>query len=404
MDYPITQAVPLSAFKDDHYDASVPVYAAAVVAPPPKGLLTQGRSARVVMPKQKSKVMTAYEVEALREQGFTAGLARAMTQNNAAFPLRIWVVDNSGSMNKEDGHRLVESKSRKDVKIVSCTRWTEIQQTVDYHAQMAALLQAPTVFRLLNDPGKWIGLQQFSIAENGTDNLDHEVAQAKSVMLKASPAGVTPLIQHINEIRQNVLHLEPSLREEGSKVAIILATDGLPTDSNGTCNDATKKELVNALNSLGGLPVWVVIRLCTDEAPVVEYYNNLDRQLEFSIEVLDDFMEEAKEVYENNKWLNYALPLHRCREMGYHHRLFDLLDERQLTLDEVQQFLRLLLGDAVMNVDPQADMKGFFRVVSALLENEPKQWNPITKKLAPWVDLKRLSKTYKSKGGECVIM
>jgi hypothetical protein len=403
MDYPITQAVPLSAFKEDQYNASVPVYAAAVVAPPPQGL-TKGRSSRVVMPKQKSKVMTASEIGALREQGFTAGLARAMTQNNAAFPLRIWVVDNSGSMNKADGHRLVESKSRKEVKVVPCTRWTEIQQTVDYHAQMAALLQAPTVFRLLNDPGKAIGPQQFSIAENGTDDLDHEVAQAKSVMLNASPAGVTPLIHHINEIRQNVLHLEPSLRDDGSKVAIILATDGLPTDSNGVCNDATKRELVDALKSLEGLPVWVVIRLCTDEAPVVDYYNNLDSQLEFSIEVLDDFIEEANEVFQKNKWLNYALPLHRCREMGYHHRLFDLLDERQLTIDEVQQFLRLLLGDAVMNVDPQADMKRFFQHVSALLEKEPKQWHPITKKLAPWVDLKHLSKTYDSKGGGCAIM
>ena len=71
-----------------------------------------------------------------------------MTQNNAAFPLRIWVVDNSGSMTKNDGHRMVETTKKDDVKIVGCTRWTEIQETVDYHAQMAALLQAPTVFRV----------------------------------------------------------------------------------------------------------------------------------------------------------------------------------------------------------------------------------------------------------------
>ena len=100
------------------------------------------------------------------------------------------------------------------------------------------------------------------------------------------------------------------LRQHGTKVAVILATDGF-----STCNESTKRYLVNALKSLEGLPVWLIIRLCTNEEDVVEFYNSLDSQLESSLEVLDEFMEETKEVYEHNKWLNYALPLHRCREM-----------------------------------------------------------------------------------------
>ena len=403
MDYPITQAVPLSSYKNDTNDHDASEYATAVmgtVMPPPRGL-TKGRSSRVIMPKQTSKVMSGTDIQALRDQGFSTGLARAMTANNAAFPLRIWVVDNSGSMNTSDGHRMVESKSRQEVKIVPCTRWTEIQQTVDYHVQMAALLQAPTVFRLLNDPGNAVGPQQFSIAENGAQNLNHEVALAKSVMLNATPMGGTPLVAHILEIRQNVLELEPTLRQTGSRVAIILATDGLPNDSSGSPYDITKKQLVDALRSLEGLPVWVVVRLCTDEEDVVEFYNNLDSQLELSLEVLDDFMEEAKMVYRHNTWLTYALPLHRCREMGYHNRLFDLLDERRLTIDEVRQFLRLLLGDSVMNVDPQADMNGFLMHVSTLLEKEPKQWNPMTKSLTPWVDVRKLSIIYETQGNAC---
>lgn len=28
-----------------------------------------------------------------------------------------------------------------------------------------------------------------------------------------------------------------------------------------------------------------------------------------------------------NPWLDYALPLHRLRETGYHDRVFDMLDE-----------------------------------------------------------------------------
>ena len=40
---------------------------------------------------------------------------------------------------------------------------------------------------------------------------------------------------------------------------------------------------------LEGLPVWVVIRLCTNEKKVTEFYNQIDEVLEFNLEVLDDF-------------------------------------------------------------------------------------------------------------------
>lgn len=339
----------------------------------------------------------------MKEQGFPTGLARAMTRNNAAFPLRIWVVDNSGSMSSSDGHRMVETKNKNEVKIVNCTRWTEIQETVEYHAQMAALLRAPTVFRLLNDPGRISGPQQFSIAERGEENLDEDLAIALQTM-RSSPNGTTPLAEHVREIRENIRSLEPSLIQDGTKVVIVLATDGLPTDYRGLCDHRTKQEFIDALRTLGGLPVWVVIRLCTDEDDVVEFYNELDSLPEISLEVLDDFMGEAKEVYEYNKFLNYALPLHRCREMGYHSRLFDLLDERQLTTDELREFFVLLFGEGEFDgvPDPQVDWAGFVEMVSKIVAKEKPQWNPITKRVQPWIDMKKLNKVYGQ--SKCVIM
>merc|ERR1712232_568792 len=113
----------------------------------------------------------------------------------------------------------------------------------------------------------------------------------------------------------------------GRRVAVIIATDALPTDDEGVPGELITEEFVEALRALEGFPVWIVIRLCTDEADVVEFYNNLDDRLELSMEVLDDFVGEAKNVYQQNKWLNYALPLHHSREMGFHHRLFDILNE-----------------------------------------------------------------------------
>jgi Mg-chelatase subunit ChlD len=362
---------------------------------------TRGRSERVMMPKQKSYKLRNDDIQALQQQGFPRGLAQTLSTNNVAFPLRIWVVDNSGSMNQRDGHRIVSvDQTNRKLKLVDCTRWAEIQQTVEYHSQMAAHLHAPTVFRMLNDPGQGVP-QQFSIGERGEQLIDEDLTIALQSIGNSSPGGVTPLTEHIREIRANIVSMEPSLRENGSKVAIILATDGLPSDNKGYCNERTKHEFSQALRTLQGLPVWVVVRLCTDDDDVVEFYNQLDENLELSLEVLDDFTQEALEVTTCNKWLNYGLPLHRCRELGYYNRLFDLLDERQLSPDELRDFLMLLFGSDNFDgvPDPQADWKGFLKCITNIVEKEEKQWDPVKKKMAPWVDLKKIDKAYRPKRG-----
>jgi hypothetical protein len=299
-------------------------------------------------------------------------------------------------MATNDGHRIVETNNKNDVKFVSCSRWAEIRETVEYHAQIAALLEIPTVFRLLNDPGRMCGPQQFSISERGPEYIAEDLNIALSTMKQATPSGVTPLAEHIREIRENMLDMQARLMENGQKVVIVLATDGLPSDSFGVSSQATQTEFQRALRSLEGLPVWIVVRLCTDEKDVVEFYNSLDSQLELSLEVLDDFAGEAEEVYEHNKWLNYALPLHRIREMGFSHKLFDLLDERRLTKDELRDFAYLLFGAERFDgiPDPQVDFRGFCNHLGAIVSNEQKQWCPNRKKVMPWIDMKKLASTY----------
>lgn len=378
-------------------DQDIPLaHATAVVAPDPSSTTVRpsllsnnyGRSSRVMLPKQKSNIMDNGQIRALvQDEGFTYGLAEAMrTQNNAVFPLRIWIVDNSGSTQLKDGMKMVKSAKR-GFKMVQCTRWNELQETVRCHIRLAGLLQAPTVFRLLNDPGSAHYQQQFSVAERGEEFIQQDVTNALRC-IESIPVGTTPLTEHVLEIRENVLQLQPTLKEKSQKVVVVIATDGIPNGS--------ESEFVEALRSLEGLPVWVVIRLCTDDDNVVDYYNCIDSQLELSLEVLDDFEMEAKEVYEHNKFLNYSLPLHRCREMGFHHRLFDLLDERKLTLGELRDIFALLFGEKelVGVPNPEVDWKGFASAVSKLVEEQAYQWNPITKKVQPWINMKKLNKAY----------
>ena len=61
----------------------------------------------------------------------------------------------------------------------------------------------------------------------------------------------------------------PFLRATGQRVAVIIATDGESSDG----------DIAAAMAPLKDLPVWVVIRLCTDEDKIVDYWNNIDKVL-----------------------------------------------------------------------------------------------------------------------------
>jgi hypothetical protein len=345
------------------------------------------------------------QIQRLREQGYSRGLAKSLELSRNAFAHHFWIVDNSGSMQTCDGHRRAETGNRTTVKMISCSRWEEIQETINDHIRMAGLLEAPTRFRLLNDPGVAFGPQQFGVADDGQAIIPEQVSAALKIMQRARPRGCTPLTKHILEIHHEIRAMAPTLQANGQRVTIQIATDGLPSDERGYSVEAHRDEFVEALRCLEGLPVWVVIRLCTDEDAVVEFYNDLDSQLELSMEVLDDFTGEAKEVYEHNPWLCYSLVIHRMREMGFHDRVFDLLDERKLSKSEVRDFCHVLFGEENMDgiPDPNVEWNHFCKAIKKLLRTEDEQWDPVQKRMKPWIDLHTLNHIY-GDGSPCCIL
>lgn len=177
-------------------------------------------------------------------QGFSKGLAKALSENAKSFDHRIWVVDNSGSMQMEDGHRIANDNGR--LSMLPVSRWEEIKDTVIYHSQMAAVLQSYTQFRLLNDPGPSVGKQEFTVGQAGR-NPEADIVQAHQIMNRTRPDGVTPLTDHIHRMQAEIQQMAPDLQRVGRRVVVVLATDGLPTDDQGYGGDAITQEFIKAL-------------------------------------------------------------------------------------------------------------------------------------------------------------
>jgi hypothetical protein len=363
------------------------------------GELATGTTATVVgdpvlrmtsLSKTKSEFLMPGQRDDLQDEfGFPRGLADELGKTRSFYPVRFWILDNSGSMMSNDGASVRGNIS------VPCTRWAELTETVHYHANMAGILQATSFFRMLNDPGCRVGPQEFSIADQGR-NFKREVQEVRQIVQHCQPFGATPLTAHLVEIGNRVAVMEQKMRKKGVHAVVIIATDGLPTSPEGMTSEEIDQEFIQALKDLQALPVWVVIRLCTDEQAVVDFYNRLDSVLELPLEVLDDFFNEAKEIHQHNRWLNYAMPLHRCREVGYQNRIFDLLDERPLNKDEVKEFCLVLFGSEhfMKCPDVHSDWNGFLKLLTKVIKDEKPQFNPITKRLAPWIDVKALRNAF----------
>ena len=61
----------------------------------------------------------------------------------------------------------------------------------------------------------------------------------------------------------------------------------------------------------------------------------------------------------------------------------------------------VLFGKAAMEKipDPNMDWKAFTTAVNQLVTAEGKQYNPSTKKITDWIDMKQLEKVFPSGGG-----
>jgi len=296
-------------------------------------------------------------------------------------------------MNHNDGRLYAKTKG-KELKFISfkSTRWAELQDTVKYQLKMGALLDSTTIFKFVNSPG--FGISQHFIVGEDDHNVEAELHDAQEIIRRASPNGTTPLTRHVLDVVSAVNQMNPELRRTGQKICIVIATDGVPTNEDGKEYHGAHDEFFSAVQLLQRLPVSIVFRLYSSEDRVLDYYEKFDAELEIPVEAIDDFVEEAKQVYRHNNWINYCLPLHRCREFGHHDRLFDLIDERSLTGQEACSFCELILGPINNLPNPIVDFRVFAALLHIKMDEEKLQWNPVSQKMKPWFSVRKMKHAY----------
>ena len=356
-------------------------------------------SFELVHPQQQKYDMMVNRL--VSELGYPHGLAKRLVScTQTQYVKHYWLVDNSESLMKARCSQMVQrnilevggSHAKKLHYSIKCNRWKELQNTLLSQIDLADILEVPTTIRMLQG---YQGVQEFTINQVAGD-----AARAKSGVSRTRASGTTQLSRHINDVCDQIEQDKDLLIQNGQKAVVVIATDAMPTDMFGETSEAAKTIFLNTVRKLQLLPVWIVIRLCTNDRRTMAYYRKLDQQLEIPIECVSDYITESKEVRRYNPWLNYSRHIHQCREVGFDHRVFDLLDECPLSKDDLYDFLTVLFGAEAFDTSTAPSMFTDWNHFLEYLQGQilpmlsEKQYSPITKKMEDIIDVKGLAKAH----------
>lgn len=295
----------------------------------------------------------AHTVSKYSELGVPPALAELLATEDSEVALRLYLLDNSGSMAAMDGHVLHSVRNGQVFpggfeESHACSRWEELTAMANNHARWNMELGVPCEFILLNSvvQGERVdGRDVFRI----DDKLGDPKTQIRNMAAKLSrtrPGGGTPLTQSLEYLRRQLHARRGELIERDRKVVLTIATDGVPT--------GPRDSFVQIIRQIAQeLPVYIVIRLCTDNAELHDFYYGVDKEVEIHLDIIDDLRGEAMNIWRLNPWLTYSPTLQTIRELGTFCKLFDFIDERPLTGQEVALCAQLLMRKGSMPPYPR---------------------------------------------------
>jgi hypothetical protein len=197
---------------------------------------------------------------------------------------RIWVIENSRSMNKRDSHLIKASPSYDQIeKKDGASRWSELSQCIDFHTEMAERVWIPTKYWLVNEPAGNLP-KRFNVAWGERQDFQKEKEQARQIMKEIKyqlNADAIPLARQMRKIEAFLSREAPRLRERDEYIGIVICTQGEPTDERGRTGPEPLRQFMKNFASLSELPVKIIVRLCTDNDVIVNFYNTLDTKYDW---------------------------------------------------------------------------------------------------------------------------
>ena len=156
-----------------------------------------------------------------QDKDWTNGMADTMMKNLDHVAYRFMIIDDSGSMSIFDGNLYMVAPNGKG-KMVKSSRWQELVQAINFHAEFADIAQAPTEFRFLNSSGPIV------VGDSADD--DGRARAHLTKVLSGGPSGGTPLCKQVTEIANKVRMMAPELKQRGQLASVTIFTDGQSSD------------------------------------------------------------------------------------------------------------------------------------------------------------------------------
>ena len=313
------------------------------------------------------------------------------------------VIDNSGSMNIEDGKQFYQNKHGEIIKYQYTSRWKEAENKILEISNYNINRGIVTSYYLLNPikSNNWLEDVDYVVINPSSSNyLDKLAILKKTILADTNIRGSTPL----DKITIKFGEFLQTLPSNNQTVSYNLVTDGEP--NNKTAFEAELRNL--ALHN----SVFIVVNLCSDSESVIDYYNDLDVKIgnELSgLDVIDDFEAEQLEVVAKNDFFVYGFMIHVARMAGCYSVVADMMDEEALPLPYIHKLVKELLGqkDMTLNI---SEIDSYLSSVAR--ENRLNRvYNYLTKKMETPINMIKLrklisekNKNYKNnKNNKCII-
>ena len=139
------------------------------------------------------------------------------------------------------------------------------------------------------------------------------------------------MISQVFEVSNQIKDMRDDLIASSRTAMLIIVTDSEATDSN----------LLSAFRLLEGLPLQIIVQICTEKKDVFEYWQNINSVLNLDIFLLNTYENEAKYANCRNNWLTYGRPIHHMRGFGVVFGVDSF--HGQVSKDNIRKICKLLL-------------------------------------------------------------